>query len=74
MTTTQTRHYWLPIPDRTGYRWTRHAFRGKPWDGRTPDTSVCNVPCPMAQPSELDWVQSPTCQDCTRILLAEQTT
>ncbi|SFT65238.1 hypothetical protein SAMN04487904_10592 [Actinopolyspora lacussalsi subsp. righensis] len=74
MTTTQTHHYWLPVPDRTGYRWARHAFRGEQWDGRTTETSVCDVPCPMPQSSELDWVQSPTCQEYTRIPLAEQTT
>ncbi|SDP64113.1 hypothetical protein SAMN04487905_106209 [Actinopolyspora xinjiangensis] len=73
MTATQTYHYWLPVPDRTGYRWTRHAFRGNRWDGRTAEISVCNIQCAMAQPSELDWFQAPICQECTDILLDEQT-
>nr|WP_245556063.1 hypothetical protein [Actinopolyspora mortivallis] len=65
-------HYWLPVPDRTGFTWHRHAFRGKHWDGRSADTSVCGAQCAMAKPSELDWVQAPTCSDCTELLIAEQ--
>ncbi|NYH79818.1 hypothetical protein FHR84_003156 [Actinopolyspora biskrensis] len=73
MPAVETHHYWLPVPDRTGFAWKRHAFRSRRWGGRTADTSVCNVQCPMARPSELDWFQDPTSQDCTSILLDEQT-
>ncbi|SFT86295.1 hypothetical protein SAMN04487904_11140 [Actinopolyspora lacussalsi subsp. righensis] len=72
METTERQHYWLPVPDRTGFKWHRHAFRGKHWDGRPADTSVCGFQYPMAKPSELDWFQSPTCSDCTELLIAEQ--
>ncbi|ASU79016.1 hypothetical protein CDG81_12775 [Actinopolyspora erythraea] len=72
METTERQHYWLPVPELTGVRWHRHAFRGKNWDGRPADTSVCGRPCAMARPSELDWFQAPTCRDCTEALLAEQ--
>ncbi|GAB3549900.1 hypothetical protein J2S53_001221 [Actinopolyspora lacussalsi] len=72
METTKRQHYWLPVPDRTGFKWHRHAFRGKYWDGRASDTSVCGKSCAMAKPSELDWFQAPTCPDCTELLIAEQ--
>ncbi|SDP38033.1 hypothetical protein SAMN04487905_103433 [Actinopolyspora xinjiangensis] len=71
METTERQHYWLPVPERIGVRWHRHAFRGKHWDGRPADTSVCGRPCAMARPSELHWFQAPTCRDCTETLLAE---
>ncbi|SDJ71596.1 hypothetical protein SAMN04487820_101442 [Actinopolyspora mzabensis] len=67
-----THHYWLPVSSRGSARLIRHAFRGKRWEGRASDTSVCGVQCAMAEPSELDWFQAPTCWDCTNILIEEQ--
>lgn len=66
-----TSHYWLPVADRISSGMIRHAFRGKAWDGCSAATSVCNVQCGMAQPSEMDWVQAPTCWDCNIILVEE---
>ncbi|WP_207631280.1 MULTISPECIES: hypothetical protein [unclassified Actinopolyspora] len=66
------RHYWLPVSSRGEPRMIRHAFRGSRWEGRPAGTSVCGVPCAMAEPDELDWFQAPTCRACTEVLIAEQ--
>lgn len=63
-------HYWHPVPTPEN---RRHAFFGaRRWDGRAIAETICGVAVPMAAPSEMDWVNIPTCDDCWVLLLREQ--
>ncbi|SFT84878.1 hypothetical protein SAMN04487904_110144 [Actinopolyspora lacussalsi subsp. righensis] len=59
-------HFWMPIPAPES---KRHAFRGRQWDGSPAAESLCGSALPMARPSEMDWIQCPTCWRCWQELL-----
>jgi hypothetical protein len=65
------RHYWLPVPNAGESGGIRHAFRGGRWDGQASDTTVCGDEVAMAQPSQMDWINFPSCGKCNDILKSE---
>lgn len=65
------RHFWLPTPHPESGAFARHAFRGRRWERQPADTAVCGVDVAMAAPTDLDWITSPTCADCNKILIDE---
>ncbi|MEB3367429.1 hypothetical protein [Saccharopolyspora mangrovi] len=65
------RHYWLPVPNEDIPGGTRHAFRGVRWDGTPSAVTVCGQFVALAQPSEIDWINFPTCSRCNSLLKGE---
>ncbi|EQD85295.1 hypothetical protein A8924_6080 [Saccharopolyspora erythraea NRRL 2338] len=65
------RHFWQPIQHTTAPGGVRHAFRGRRWEGEPSATTVCGQQVPLARTSEMDWITSPSCPDCTEILRQE---
>ncbi|WP_017976483.1 hypothetical protein [Actinopolyspora halophila] len=61
-------HFWMPVPAPEG---KRHAFRGRRWDGSPVLASACGSMLPLAVPSEMDWIQCPTCWYCWNVLLEQ---
>lgn len=73
MTQTQAyqRYYWLPVVDESSsYGLTRHAFPGRRIDAGLNGDSFCGNLFGLAEPSKVDWIHAPSCQDCNSKLKA----
>lgn len=71
MTKPLQRYYWLPVVDESSSGgMVRHAFRGTYADASANGDSFCDKRFCLAKPSEMDWIQAPSCQDCNSLLKA----
>ncbi|MFI0465909.1 hypothetical protein ACH347_17670 [Saccharopolyspora sp. 5N102] len=69
MTQACQRYYWLPVVDESSsYGLVRHAFAGRYIDAGANGESFCAKNFALAKPSEVDWIQAPSCQDCNSML------
>ncbi|KAA5831296.1 hypothetical protein F1721_21410 [Saccharopolyspora hirsuta] len=65
------RYHWLPVvDDSSSYGLVRHAFRGRRIDAGVNGESFCGSSFAIAEPSEIDWIRAPSCQDCNAKLKA----
>lgn len=62
------RHFWRPSSDNI-----RHAFRGRRWDRRVSDTSVCGADVELwASVTDEQWVMAASCAACNALLQRER--
>ena len=71
-TQARSHHFWLPVPHDDVPGGIRHAFRGARWAGEPSGLTVCGRSVALARPSEVDWINFPSCGACNEILREEQ--